>query len=118
MKRHSVALGAGLAMALLGAAYAGTASANDRVKFSISFGVPAPALVYGPPVAYAPQVVYAPPPVIYARPQVVYAPPYYGTQVIVTSAPRHARGYEPRGYVSYGYREHRHKDRGLHRGWR
>ena len=107
MKRNSVALGAGLAMALFGATYAGAASASDRVSFSISFGVPAPIVVHGPAVAYAPPVIYAPPAVVYAP------PPYYGTRVIVTGAPRYARGYEPRGY-----REHRHKDRGLHRGWR
>ena len=116
MKRSSIApvafFGAGLALTVLGSAYAGAASASDRVNFSISFGVPAPAVVYGPPV------VYAPPPVMYAPPQVVYAPPYYGTQVVVTNAPRYAYDYEPRGYVSYGYREHRHWDRGMHRGWR
>ena len=76
-----------LAALVFGVAGIGTASANDNVGFSISFGAPG-YYVAPPPVRY-----YAPPPVVY------YSPPpvAYGY-------------YEPRPFFYYG-------ERRFHRDW-
>jgi hypothetical protein len=64
-----------LAGALL-VALSGSASANGRINFGISIGVPGYAYMAPPPAYYysPPPVYYAPAPVYYAPPRAYYAP--------------------------------------------
>lgn len=84
-----------------------TASANDRISFSIT--ISSPGYAYAPAPAY----VYAPPPVYYS-PRVVYGPPgvMYAPQHVYYSAPQW-RGRDDR---HRGPRDH--GGRGGHRDWR
>jgi len=104
----------GAALIMLAGASA-TASAGDRIGFSITIGspgysyAPPPAYAYSPPpVYYAPRVVYAQPRVVYAPPRVVYAP-----QRVYYSAPQW-RGRDDRQWN----RRDDHRDRSDYRGRR
>lgn len=114
MNNKFKALIAGAALITLAGASA-TASASDRIGFSITIGspgysyAPPPAYVYAPPpVYYAPRVVYAQPRVVYAPPRVVYAP-----QRVYYSAPQW-RGRDDR---QWNRRDDR-RDRNDYRGHR
>jgi len=112
MNNKLKALIAGAALITL-AGTSATASASDRIGFSITIGspgyAPPPSYVYSPPPVYhAPRVVYAQPRVVYAPPRVVYAP-----QRVYYSAPQW-RGRDDRQWNKHYDR----RDRNDHRGRR